>query len=43
MFQGAFTALLTPFKKDGSLDEEAFQSFVEWQIEEVIEGLVPRR
>ena len=41
MFQGAFTALLTPFKKDGSLDEEAFQSFVEWQIEEGIEGLVP--
>jgi 4-hydroxy-tetrahydrodipicolinate synthase len=41
MFQGAFTALLTPFKKDGSIDERAFQSFIEWQIAEGIEGLVP--
>jgi 4-hydroxy-tetrahydrodipicolinate synthase len=40
MFQGSFTALITPFK-DGAVDEVAFQSFVEWQIEQGSHGLVP--
>ena len=40
MFQGSFTALITPFK-DGAVDEAAFQSFVEWQIEQGSHGLVP--
>ena len=40
MFQGSMTALITPFK-DGKVDEDAFQSFVEWQIEEGTEGVVP--
>ena len=31
---------VTPFK-DGSLDEAAFQSFVEWQLEQGTNGLVP--
>lgn len=39
-FQGAFTALVTPFK-NGSLDEEAYRAHVEWQIEQGIHGLVP--
>lgn len=40
VFTGAMTALVTPFK-DGSIDEEAFRSFIEWQIMEGIHGLVP--
>ena len=40
MFQGSFTALITPFR-DGELDEEAFQAYVEWQITEGSDGLVP--
>ncbi len=40
MFKGSFVALITPFR-DGDVDEEAFQSIVEWQIEEGTDGLVP--
>lgn len=40
MFHGAITALVTPFNKDGSLDMKAFQSLVEWQIAEGINGLL---
>jgi 4-hydroxy-tetrahydrodipicolinate synthase len=39
--RGAFTALVTPFAPDGSLDEEAFRRFVRWQILAGIDGLVP--
>lgn len=40
MFQGIYTALITPFK-NGKLDERAFQDFVAWQIREGVHGLVP--
>lgn len=40
MFQGSFTALITPFK-DGGLDEDALRGIVEWQIAEGTHGLVP--
>ena len=40
MFRGSITALITPFK-DGKVDETAFQAFVEWQIAEGTQGLVP--
>jgi 4-hydroxy-tetrahydrodipicolinate synthase len=40
-FRGSYTALVTPFKKDGSLDEAAFRALVNWQIEEGSHGLVP--
>ena len=40
MIKGSLTALVTPFK-DGSLDEKAFQDFVEWQIANGTHGLVP--
>ncbi|MFQ5783464.1 MAG: 4-hydroxy-tetrahydrodipicolinate synthase [Alphaproteobacteria bacterium] len=40
MFRGSYVALITPFK-NGSLDETAFQSFVEWQVGEGTHGLVP--
>ena len=39
MFSGSITALITPFR-DGRLDEEAFQHFVDWQIEEGTSALV---
>ena len=40
MFKGSFVALITPFK-DGAVDETAFRSFVQWQIEQGTNGLVP--
>ena len=40
MFEGSITALITPFR-DGKIDETAFQRFVEWQIEEGTDALVP--
>lgn len=40
MFQGIYTALITPFK-NGEVDEKAFQAFVDWQIGEGVHGLVP--
>jgi len=41
MFSGSIPALVTPFKADGSFDEKAFESFVDWQIAEGSNGLVP--
>jgi len=40
MFRGSITALITPFKK-GKIDEQGFQDFVNWQIEQGSHGLVP--
>lgn len=40
MFKGSFTALITPFKA-GSVDEPAFARFVDWQIAQGTQGLVP--
>ena len=40
MFKGSFVALITPFK-DGKVDETVLRSFVEWQITEGSDGLVP--
>jgi len=41
MFRGVGTALVTPFKSDGSFDERAFERFVDWQIDEGVNFLVP--
>ena len=40
-FAGSYTALITPFKDDGSLDEARFEALVDWQIEQGTDGLVP--
>jgi len=40
MFSGSIPALVTPFR-DGRFDEQAFRSFVEWQIEQGSSALVP--
>jgi 4-hydroxy-tetrahydrodipicolinate synthase len=41
MFKGSLVALITPMREDGALDEEAFRHFVEWQIAEGTDGIVP--
>lgn len=40
MFSGSIPALVTPFR-DGRLDEEAFRTFVDWQVAQGSNGLVP--
>ncbi|HAK46526.1 MAG TPA: 4-hydroxy-tetrahydrodipicolinate synthase [Spirochaeta sp.] len=39
--EGVFTALVTPFNKDGSVDEQNLRNLVDFQIEKGISGLVP--
>ena len=39
--RGCGTAIVTPFKSDGSVDEKALQAFVAWQVESKIDFLVP--
>lgn len=41
MFQGTATALITPFKKDGSVDEEGLRKLVDFQEENGVTTLVP--
>lgn len=41
MLRGAFTAIVTPFHEDRTLDEEALKAFVEWQVRQGINGIVP--
>jgi 4-hydroxy-tetrahydrodipicolinate synthase len=40
-FRGVGTALVTPFKEDGALDEKALERFVDFQIEGGVNFLVP--
>src|SRR5258707_12526066 len=39
--RGCGTALVTPFKADGSLDDAALRSLVAWQVDSGIDFLVP--
>jgi 4-hydroxy-tetrahydrodipicolinate synthase len=41
MFRGAGTALITTFNTDGTFDEGAMGQFVDWQIDEGIDFIVP--
>ncbi len=41
MFQGVYTALITPFRRDETIDEEALRRLVRAQIEAGVAGLVP--
>ncbi len=41
MFEGAMTAIVTPFTEKGSLDEASFRKLVDFQIKEGIDGIVP--
>ncbi len=38
---GCGTALVTPFTRDGSIDEKALRALVEWQLAEGVHFLVP--
>src|ERR1043165_2569140 len=39
--RGCGTAIVTPFRADGSIDETALRNLVAWQIESGIDFLVP--
>ncbi|MFQ5984938.1 MAG: 4-hydroxy-tetrahydrodipicolinate synthase [Alphaproteobacteria bacterium] len=39
MFRGSLVALITPFR-NGSVDEKAFQSFVDWQLNQGTHGVL---
>ncbi len=41
MFEGTSTALITPFKKDGTIDEEGLRRLVDFQEENGVTTLVP--
>ena len=41
MFEGAYTALVTPFRRDGSVDTGKLRELVELQIAGGIDGIVP--
>ncbi len=41
MFEGVFTAIVTPFTRDGKIDESALRKLVDFQIEKGISGIVP--
>ena len=41
MLKGCGTAIVTPFAKDGAIDERALRELVDWQIAEGIHMLVP--
>src|SRR5688572_7521995 len=40
-FQGTGTALVTPFKSDGSIDEKALRGLVDFQITEGVDMILP--
>lgn len=40
MYKGSFVALITPFS-NGGVDEKSFQSFVDWQVKQGTDGLIP--
>ncbi len=41
MFKGSLVALITPMRDDGVIDEAAFRTFVDWQIDQGTTGIVP--
>ncbi len=41
LFQGTGTALVTPFRRDGSIDEAALRRLVDFQIDDGIDMLLP--
>jgi len=40
-WQGTYTALVTPFRADGALDEDRLRGLVDFQLEGKVEGIVP--
>lgn len=40
-FSGAYTAIVTPFNADGSIDEAGLRKNIQFQIKEGIDGIIP--
>jgi len=41
MFEGVFTAIITPFTKEGKIDEEALKNLIDFNIDNGVDGIVP--
>jgi 4-hydroxy-tetrahydrodipicolinate synthase len=41
MFTGTYTAIITPFKKSGQLDEAALEQLIKAQVKGGVDGIVP--
>lgn len=41
MFEGAHTAIVTPFNKDGEVDYDRLRALIEFQIDGGVDGIVP--
>jgi 4-hydroxy-tetrahydrodipicolinate synthase len=41
MFTGSLVALITPMHEDGRIDERGLADFVEWQVAQGTQGLIP--
>jgi 4-hydroxy-tetrahydrodipicolinate synthase len=41
MFHGSMTALITPMREDGSIDEAGYRRLIDWQIAEGTQAIVP--
>ena len=41
MFTGTYTAIVTPFKKSGQLDETALERLIKLQVKGGVDGIVP--
>ena len=39
--EGLFTAIITPFKADGSVDKDALRGVIELQVQNQVDGIVP--
>lgn len=40
-FKGSYTVCVTPFDADGGVDLDTLKSYVDWQIDEGVHGLIP--
>lgn len=40
-FRGVFTAIITPFNEDGSIDEESLKKLIDFNIKNGVNGIVP--
>jgi len=41
MYKGVFTAIVTPFKENGDVDEECLKKLIDFNIENGVSGIVP--
>ena len=41
MFQGIFTAIVTPFNEDESVDEQTFKNLIDFNLANGVDGIVP--